>query len=102
MCLDFNPITVNINYFENPFGKVFINWEVDDVPVPTFSMSWVERGGPKVITPVRLGFGQTVIGRMAKAAVQGDAGISFAEEGLRWSLSAPAENVLTGSNLARS
>ncbi len=86
----------------NGEGKVFINWEVDDVPVPTFSMSWVERGGPKVITPVRLGFGQTVIGRMAKAAVQGDAGISFAEEGLRWSLSAPAENVLTRSNLARS
>jgi PAS domain S-box-containing protein len=82
-------------------GQVLIGWRITGEVAPQFSMSWLERGGPKLIMPTRVGFGQTVIGRMAQAAVQGAAEIKFAETGLSWSLSAPAENVLTKSALGK-
>ena len=85
----------------NDVGTVLISWQVTKGPSPAFSMSWLERGGPKVRPPTRAGFGQTVIGRMAQSAVQGVAEISFAEAGLSWSLTAPAANVLTVSSLSR-
>jgi len=46
------------------------------------------------LDPTRKGFGQIVIGRMAEAAVEGEAEIVFRESGLSWHLSAPAENAL--------
>ena len=79
----------------NHDGKVHIGWQVTDAPKPTFSMSWLEDGGPIVVPPTRKGFGQIVIGRMAEAAVEGEAEIVFRESGLSWHLSAPAENALT-------
>jgi hypothetical protein len=54
----------------------------------------LEDGGPKMATPVRKGFGQIVIGRMAQAAINGIAEITFRESGLAWHLSAPVENAL--------
>jgi hypothetical protein len=57
-------------------------------------MSWLEDGGPKVAVPIRTGFGQIVMGRMAQAAVKGIAEIAFRERGLAWHLSAPVENAL--------
>jgi two-component sensor histidine kinase len=86
----------------NGEGQVLIGWRITGEVAPQFSMSWLERGGPKVIKPTRVGFGRNVIGRMAQAAVQGVAEISFAEAGLSWRLTAPAENVLTKSTLGTS
>lgn len=57
-------------------------------------MSWLEDGGPAVAAPTRKGFGQVVIGRMAEAAVQGVAEITFRERGVSWNLSAPVMNAL--------
>ncbi len=78
----------------NGSGLVHIGWHVTDDANPAFSMSWLEDGGPPVMVPTRKGFGQTVIGRMAEAAVQGVAEISFRERGVSWRLSAPATNAL--------
>jgi two-component sensor histidine kinase len=78
----------------NASGGVDIGWGLDGESDPTFSMSWRERGGPKVEAPGRKGFGQMVIGRMAAASVDGRAEVDFQAEGLFWRLSAPAENVL--------
>ncbi|MBK8840722.1 MAG: PAS domain S-box protein [Hyphomonadaceae bacterium] len=86
----------------NGEGRVLIGWRITGDVAPQFSMSWLERGGPKVVAPTRAGFGHTVIGRMAQASVQGAAEIKFAETGLLWSLSAPAENVLTKSAMGKS
>ncbi|MDR3516890.1 MAG: PAS domain S-box protein [Azospirillaceae bacterium] len=77
-----------------PEGRVHIAWTVTAGAAPRFSMSWREEGGPKVIVPTRRGFGQMVIGRMAEAAIQGIADITFREEGLLWILSAATENAL--------
>ncbi len=76
-------------------GRVRIVWRVATDVSATFSMSWLEEGGPKVLPPVHNGFGQIVTGRMAEAAVQGTAVVSYDEAGLTWSLNAPLENVLT-------
>ncbi len=79
-------------------GQVHISWRVTAAAKPGFSMSWTESGGPRVVEPVRKGFGQVIIGRMAEASVLGTAEIRFHEEGLSWTLNAAAENVLTGRN----
>jgi PAS domain S-box-containing protein len=78
----------------NGTGRVNIVWHVTGDIKPEFSMSWLEDGGPKVAVPTRKGFGQIVIGRMAEAAVQGVAEITFQERGVSWNLSAPANNTL--------
>jgi two-component sensor histidine kinase len=75
-------------------GKVRIGWQITPAAMPAFSMSWVEHGGPMVTAPVRKGFGQIVIGRMAQSAINGTAEIKFQESGLAWHLSAAAKNVL--------
>lgn len=51
-----------------------------------FTISWVERGGPKVKRPKRSGFGSVVIGKMARRAMDADVEVEYAPEGLTWSL----------------
>jgi PAS domain S-box-containing protein len=75
-------------------GEVRIAWQVTAGHGSEFAMSWLEDGGPKVTEPVRQGFGQIVIGRMAQAAVKGTAEITFRENGVAWNLSTPVENAL--------
>jgi len=75
-------------------GSIKIAWGISGAAKPAFSMSWLEREGPKIVSPVGKGFGQIVIGRMAAAAVKGTADIDFGEMGLSWNLNAPAENAL--------
>ena len=74
-------------------GRVRVAWGVTSDAVPRFAISWVESDGPPVAAPVRTGFGQIVIGRMAEAAVGGVVEIAFAKSGFSWRLSAPMENV---------
>jgi PAS domain S-box-containing protein len=77
-----------------PAGTVRIAWQITTAATPAFAMSWLEEGGPKVAVPTGKGFGQIVIGRMAQAAIDGIAEITFGESGLAWHLSAPVENAL--------
>ncbi len=84
----------------NGEGQVRISWHVDVAKQPTFSMSWLEEGGPKVSPPRRKGFGQIVIGRMAEAAVNGTAEIDYRESGLFWKLSAPFADALGRGRVA--
>jgi PAS domain S-box-containing protein len=78
----------------NNNGKVRISWHVTGPEEPMFSLHWVEEGGPKVIVPTHGGFGRTVIGPMAEAAVHGTAQIEYRESGLSWKLIAPADSAL--------
>jgi two-component sensor histidine kinase len=82
----------------NSAGQVRITWQFTNAAKPAFSMSWLEDGGPKATGPIGRGFGQTVIGRMAAASVQGVAKITFEEKGVAWTLSAPVGNVLASSD----
>lgn len=90
---------VKYGALSNLHGRVRISWHITAGPKPEFSLSWLEDGGPKVVEPTRTGYGQIVIGRLAAAAVSGTADIRFHETGLSWTLSAAAENALTGEGL---
>lgn len=85
----------------NGEGRVRITWRVP-ARNPAFFMSWLEEGGPKVVSPTRKGFGQMVIGRMVEAAVEGTAKIEYPESGFSWSLSAPFANALERGRFASS
>jgi two-component sensor histidine kinase len=53
-------------------------------------LDWRERDGPAVIYLKDKGFGHVVIKNMIEQAVGGSVELDFAEEGLHWSLQAPA------------
>jgi two-component system CheB/CheR fusion protein len=78
----------------NKIGRVHISWQVADVPTPTFTMRWLEEGGPEVAPPSRRGFGQMVIGRMVESAVDGTVEVEYRESGLSWKLSAPVAGTI--------
>ena len=79
-------------------GIVRVSWAFDDAgahPRP-LRLSWAELGGPPATAPTRKGFGYLVIERMAASAVSGEAVLEFSPEGLRWVLTIPALNLVTG------
>jgi two-component sensor histidine kinase len=78
----------------NEVGRVHISWQVTDAAAPTFTMRWLEEGGPKVVTPSRRGFGQMVIGRMVESSVDGTVEVDYRESGLSWKLSALAAGTI--------
>lgn len=77
----------------NAGGCVRVTWTVDPGPDPRFIMTWSETGGPRVVTPEKIGFGQTVMVRMAEYAVQGTVDLDYAATGLSWRLTAPLHKI---------
>jgi PAS domain S-box-containing protein len=72
-------------------GVIVIEWRVLD---DRLLVSWLERGGPRVTTPSRRGFGMTVIESLTKMGLSGEVHLDFAPEGLSWRLDCPSERVL--------
>jgi two-component sensor histidine kinase len=70
-------------------GKLSVSWVLDQSR-GGLKLEWRERGGPLVSHPKDKGFGHVVIKNMIEQAVGGNVELDFAEEGLRWSLQAPA------------
>ena len=58
-------------------------------------LNWIEQGGPPVSPPARKGFGHVVIGEMVERALNGKVAVEFAREGLKWSVSIPAINLVS-------
>ena len=56
-------------------------------------MNWREHNGPKVVGPVRRGFGHVVLQRMTGRALQGKVNHEFEAGGVSWTLDAPAAAV---------
>ncbi len=86
--LIFNELTTNaIKYgaLSLPNGTVKITWslqKVDQAPSKLL-ITWQERGGPKIVSKVTVGFGTTIIEKgLPEAVVKND----FAEEGLTCSI----------------
>jgi PAS domain S-box-containing protein len=73
-----------------PAGKVSVTWGPDPDGDGGVLMKWIESGGPPVITPTKTGFGHTVIATMAAQMVGGSATLTFAADGVHWSLHLPA------------
>jgi PAS domain S-box-containing protein len=72
-------------------GRVDVTWQSED---DVFTMSWIERDGPRVQPPKHRGFGSTVIESIAKHAVDGEVQLDYAPSGLEWHLTCPAANAL--------
>lgn len=71
----------------SPAGSVSIAWSFECGG--GVRLTWRECGGPSVDAPERRGFGRTVLERMA-AAHDSEVTLSFAPQGLVWSMLVPA------------
>lgn len=67
-------------------GRVAIRWEVSD---GQFRIEWREQGGPAVTSPMRDGFGSTVLKRIASQVAQAQIEYAFEPTGVVWRLEAP-------------
>ncbi|PSO17287.1 hypothetical protein C7G42_21200 [Bradyrhizobium sp. MOS003] len=66
-------------------GSVIVNWSVNDNKL---GLEWRERGGPPVKSPLKRGFGTTLIEQTAKS--EGGSSHMIAEaDGLRWEIVMP-------------
>ncbi|MGD0720064.1 MAG: HWE histidine kinase domain-containing protein [Roseiarcus sp.] len=78
----------------NAAGHVTVSWRIDRTDVePVLEIGWSERGGPAVATPLRRGFGSTVIEGMLAQRLNATVRLSFDPGGLAWVLRAPLNNV---------
>lgn len=76
-------------------GEVTIAWTLTDLDGDRrFDLSWTEAKGPPVTAPVRKGLGSHIITRLLKHSLNGEVTLDFAPSGLRWSLSAPAGDLV--------
>jgi PAS domain S-box-containing protein len=88
---------VKYGALSQPAGRVRITWDVeqDAHGDPVCRMDWAEAGGPPVQPPTRRGFGHVVIERTVARALGGHVSLDFAPEGVRWTLTFPADLVTT-------
>ena len=82
----------------NAVGRVEVEWRLDTGigQERRLHITWSEFGGPTVAPPRRQGFGRKVVERVAASALDGSVSLTFAPEGLQWSLRIPASFVLSG------
>jgi PAS domain S-box-containing protein len=80
-----------------PSGKVRVSWMFDGNTgaSPPLLLNWIEQGGPPVSPPSRRGFGHVVIGQMVERSLNGKVAMEFAVQGLNWSVSIPATNLVS-------
>ncbi len=71
-------------------GKVLVEWVLSDLE---FNFSWKETGGPTVIPPKVIGFGQRVLKSMAEASLMAEVEIQYLSDGLVWNLKCPFEMI---------
>lgn len=74
-------------------GKIIVTTKQRTRGAPV-SIEWLERGGPKVNEPERIGFGRTVITRSLGYSPQGGATLAFEPLGIRCTISVPPEDVV--------
>jgi two-component sensor histidine kinase len=72
-------------------GRINVSWRLDG---DTFAMNWIERNGPRVARPKRLGFGTTVITSLAKLTIAGEAELDYEPSGVTWRFTCPAANAM--------
>jgi PAS domain S-box-containing protein len=75
-------------------GHVDIGWSISD---GRFRWSWRERGGPRVKTPKRKGFGSRMIERALALQLSGKVAIDYAPAGVACTIDAPLEAMGDGA-----
>jgi len=80
-------------------GRVEIAWRLEPRAVPErFTISWIERDGPPVVTPIRQGFGSTVIKNMIELSLDGEATLDYAPSGIVWRFACRSNKALDRAN----
>jgi len=74
-------------------GRIDIGWARNGL---SFTMSWIEHGGPPVTPPRRSGFGSKVISDMVRLSLDGAVDVMFPPSGLRWHLACPIARITRG------
>jgi two-component sensor histidine kinase len=79
----------------NSVGVVDIDWRLDTGALGEgrLEISWLESGGPIVVTPTHKGFGTKVTEMMVKYSLNGQVSSSFNKTGFTWHLSCPTDRV---------
>lgn len=78
-----------------PGGYVRIAWAfVDRDGRNVLRMTWREFGGPAATLPRRSGFGFLVLTQITPSALGGKANMTTDDNGLVWTLEAPADNII--------
>jgi PAS domain S-box-containing protein len=71
-------------------GQVEVKWRVEPGDTrPILHFVWTERGGPRVMTPTRQGFGSRLLQRVLATQLQADVHMDFQEDGLRFTMVMP-------------
>ena len=84
----------------NEVGRVDVAWQVENGTAgERFTMTWIERGGPAVMTPTHRGFGSTVIKSMVELSLGGDVQLEFARSGLIWRMACSATKVMDATEM---
>jgi len=79
-----------------PTGNVAITWSLER-QTQRFIMRWIERGGPRVEQPRRVGFGQTVIKGAVELGLDAAVQLDYRQAGVEWTLQAPAASVIASA-----
>jgi two-component sensor histidine kinase len=75
-------------------GKVSLRWMIDrSLPQPTFRLTWKEMDGPPVKPPLRRGFGELLVRRIAPHDVAGRGTARYEPSGFSYELEAPLSEV---------
>jgi len=77
----------------DPAGKVDLRFQLDPA-TKIYTLTWTESGGPAVLKPARVGFGSSVLSRMAPLAIHGESALEFLTEGVAYRLSAPVAQIV--------
>ena len=80
----------------NDVGEVLISWvpSEEDEDDQSFSLAWIESGGPEVSKPAKAGFGSSLIENSLSAQFGCKVSLQFEPKGLRCTFKAPAHKVL--------
>lgn len=66
-----------------PEGRVDVTIETDGAPMePQLTVTWTERGGPRVKVPDRRGFGSLLLNRLLSSQLGGEVAIDYQPEGV--------------------
>jgi two-component sensor histidine kinase len=78
-----------------PEGRVLLQWRIDNLGSdPLFHLHWKESGGPPVEAPVRKGFGELLVRRIAPRDMAGKSEVRYDPAGFEYELEAPLRELI--------
>jgi PAS domain S-box-containing protein len=93
MSMVFHELATNASKYgalSSDAGTVFVKWGYAGANDERLFVRWKETGGPPVVPPSRKGFGTVVLERTVLQVPDAKVVLEFADDGVAWSLDAPA------------